>query len=198
MTGESFKKIPSPQSAPLCTDIELDDAARQLLQADPSPPVFLGQLIEQGLFIDAVRFLARALPPREAAWWACLCARSALAEDADPAVKAALETAERWVYTPSEENRRATYEAAQASGFECPAAWAAMAAFWSGGSMAPANVPEVLPAANLTGKAASGAVMLAAVGREPQKADERYRQFLQQGIDIAQGGSGRLDAKPAS
>ncbi|NJD05817.1 MAG: hypothetical protein FIA97_04885 [Methylococcaceae bacterium] len=198
MNEPSFKKIPSPLAAPLCADIELDEPARQLLQADPSPAAFLARLMEQELFTDAVRFLARALPPRESTWWACLCVRTTLGEDSRPEFKLAVEAAERWVYTPSEENRRLSYEAAQATNFDSPAAWTGMAAFWSGGSMAPPDVPVVPPAENLTSKAVSGAVMLSAVILEPEKAPEKYRTFLEQGIDIANGGSGRLGQKPAA
>jgi hypothetical protein len=197
MTEPTFKKIPSPQAAPLCADIELEEPARRFLQAEPSPAAFLAQLMEQGLLVDAVRFLARALPHRESTWWACLCARTTLGEDARAEFKAAVEAAERWVYTPSEENRRTTYDAAQATDFESPVAWAAMAAFWSGGSMAPPEAPVVPPADNLTSKAVAGAVLLSAVMSEPEKAPEKYRTFLAQGIDIANGGSGRTGQKPA-
>jgi hypothetical protein len=37
--------------------------------------------------------------------------------------------------------------------------------------------------------------MLAAVQTEPEKAEAKYQRFLDQGIDIAGGGSGRLEQK---
>ncbi|MGJ0486961.1 MAG: DUF6931 family protein [Methylomicrobium sp.] len=151
----------------------------------------MNTLLEQQLYSDAIRFLARALPKREATWWACICARGIMTQDTPPAMRAALEAAEQWVYKPTEANRRLADAAARATSFDGPAAWAAMAAFWSEGSMAPEDAPAVPPADNLTGKAVAGAVMLAAVMEQPEKAQDKYRFFLEQGVDIANGGNGR-------
>jgi hypothetical protein len=186
-----FKKISLTKAAKVCEDIELDDTAKGLLTADLSPAEFLQALVDNAAFADAARFLARALPPREATWWACVCARTCLDERSPQPVRDSLESAEKWVYKPSDENRRASFAAAQLTDFKNPASWAAMAAFWSGGSMAPPESPVVPPAANLTSKAVAGAVMLAAVMPDPVKAPERYGQLLQWGIDIACGGTGR-------
>lgn len=188
----SLNKVAVAKAAMICRDIQLDEPALKCLDSDPVPADFLKALIEQEFYVDAVRFLARALPKREATWWACLCARSVLAKDARPEQIKAVETAEQWVYKPTELNRRSNDAAAQAATFDSPAAWAAMAAFWSGGSMAPEDAPAVPSAENLTAKAAAGAVMLAAVLNQPEKAQEKYRFFLEQGIDIANGGNGRL------
>jgi hypothetical protein len=67
-----------------------------------------------------------------------------------------------------------------------------MAAFWSEGSIAPEDAPAVPPANNLTAKAVAGAVMLAAVQAQPEKANDKYLFFIEQAIDIANGGNGRL------
>ena len=61
------------------------------------------------------------------------------------------------------------------------------AAFWSGGSLAPANVPAVPPGETLTAQAAAGAAMSAAALTEPAKAAEKHRKFLALGIDVANG-----------
>jgi hypothetical protein len=193
MSEYAFKKVAADRASAVCQDIEVDEAARALLAPELAPAAYLRLLIDAAHYVDAVRFLARALPKREATWWACLCARSALGESPAPEVMKALELAEQWVLKPTEEHRRLTYPAAQAAQFGHPASWAAMAAFWSGGSMAPPDVPAVPPADNLTAKAVAGAVMLAAVQTEPEKAEAKYRRFLEQGIDIACGGSGRLE-----
>jgi hypothetical protein len=195
MSEYPFKKVAADRAAAICQDIDLDEAARGLLAPELAPAAFLRLLVDGALYADAVRFLARALPKREATWWACLCARSALGENPAPELLKALELAEQWVQRPTEEHRRLTYPAAQESQFGHPASWAAMAAFWSGGSMAPPDVPAVPPADNLTAKAVAGAVMLAAVQTEPEKAEAKYQRFLDQGIDIAGGGSGRLEQK---
>jgi hypothetical protein len=188
----SLNKVLVPKAALICQDIELDQAAQAFLAADPAPIDFLQSLIQQQLYPDAVRFLARALPKREAVWWACLSVRSCLPEKPEQKLVQAVEAAEAWVYKPNEANRRQAYNAAELAKFENPAAWAGMGAFWSEGSMAPENVPAVPPADNLTAKAVAGAVMLAAVQTRPEQANDKYLFFLEQGIDIANGGNGRL------
>ncbi|MFC1751393.1 DUF6931 family protein, partial [Pseudomonadota bacterium] len=64
------------------------------------------------------------------------------------------------------------------------------AAFWSAGSMSPPEAPVVPPGPDLTAKAVTGAVLLAASVAEPEKLDEVYVRLLGIGLDIAQGGKG--------
>lgn len=187
-----LNKVLIPKAALVCQDIDLEQAARDCLAADPEPVLFLQSLIKQQLYPDAVRFLARALPKREAVWWACLSARSVMGEKPASSFLQALEAAEAWVYKPTEPHRRQAHLAAQQAVFENAAAWAAMAVFWSEGSIAPEDAPVVPPADNLTAKAVAGAVMLAAVQDQPEKANDKYLFFIEQGIDIANGGNGRL------
>ena len=134
--------------------------------------------------------LAHALPKREAVWWACVVARTQVLERTRPEITAALEAAEAWVYTPDEQTRRAAMARAQATQFDHPGVWAAVAAFWSGGSMVAENLPAVPPAEHLTAVAVTGAVQLSAVIPDPQQAPERLRVFLAQAVDIANGGNG--------
>jgi hypothetical protein len=108
-----------------------------------------------------------------------------------PVVVAAIDAAEAWVYRPSEETRRAAMDRAQATKFDHPGVWAAVGAFWSGGSMAPLDLPAVPPAEHLTGIAVAGAVNLSAVMRQPQYAKDKLKSFLGQAVDIANGGTGR-------
>ena len=188
---DTLKKVKATAASEICGLFELEPEARALLGADATPAEFLACLVENTRFHDATRFLAHALPKREAVWWACLCARQTLAGDAPPARLAALEAAEAWVYQPTEENRRMTMERAQEAGYDNPASWAAVAAFWSGGSLAPAGSPVVPPGETLTAVAVSGAVILAAVQNQPEQAADRFASFFEQGIDVADGGNGR-------
>jgi hypothetical protein len=77
--------------------------------------------------------------------------------------------------------------AAEAAGLDTPAGCAAVAAFWSGGSLGPPNVPVIPPGESLTAKGVAGAVMLAAVLTEPEKTPEKYRRFLAHGVEVAKG-----------
>lgn len=188
----SLNKVSLPKAALICEDIALESEALALLDEDKSPVEFLNVLLDGHYYPDAVRFLARALPKREATWWACICARSILSDASPSAFINALQAAETWVYDPTDSHRRLAYQAAQATAFDNPAAWAGMAAFWSDGSMAPETAPVVPPADYLTGRAVAGAVMLAAVLGQPERANQKYQFFIEQGIDIANGGNGKV------
>ncbi len=192
MVTGALAKIKIPTAAEACRAATLSEAARALLTPQAPVPAFLSALIEGGLLRDAVALMAHALPKREAVWWACLAARTAISDGTPPATRAALDAAEAWVYQPTEEKRRQAMARAQATGFDHPAVWAAVGAFWSGGSMAPPDVPAVPPPDHLTGLAVDGAVTLAAVSGEAQRAPEKLRRFLDQAIDVANGGNGRL------
>jgi hypothetical protein len=63
----------------------------------------------------------------------------------------------------------------------------ALAAFWSGGSMAPPEAPVVPPGEHLSAHAVAGAVMLAVVLAEPHLAARKYGQYLALGLEIASG-----------
>jgi len=154
------------------------------------PTDFLNSLIASSIYIDALQFLAWALPKREAVWWSCLCTRELPLSESAPAFETAVKAAEEWVYRPNEENRRNAEKAGNAITDSHPSRWSAMAAFWSGGSLAPSGAPEVKPPDDFTAKAVAGAVLMAA-GLDPALAPARQKLFLDYGMDIARGGRGR-------
>jgi hypothetical protein len=185
------KLIPAPVPD-VSAAAELSPAAAQLTSRAPTAEALLAALVEKALWLDAVRWLGNGLLQREAVWWACLAARSGASAASDPRNVAAVTAAEAWVFKPNEENRRAAMSKAQATKFDNASAWAAVAAFWSGGSMVGPDLPVVPPPPFLIGRAVSGAVMLAAVDGPAAKIDERYRHLVAQGMDIAAGGNGRI------
>lgn len=192
-SGARLRKI-AQSTAEICALLTLSGPAQALLEPELPPGEFIDRLCAAGLWSDAIRFLAHALPKREAVWWACLAARAALDQDAPVPQAEVVAAAEAWVYQPVEENRRAAMAKAEAAGHNNPASWAAIAAFWSGGSLTAPDAAPVAPGEQLTAMAAAGAVQVAAVHREPQRAEEKYRLFIAQGLDIARGGNGRIAA----
>lgn len=187
----ALTKVQASTAAEICRLYELDPDAAALLDEATTPASFMERLMAEQRFADAARFLAYALPKREAVWWACLCARAVTTEEVSPDNLAALDAAEAWVYKPIDENRRKAMALAEKTPMDSCASWAAVAAFWSAGSMAPEDAPAVPPGEELTGAAVSGAVILAAVQTEPEKAPDKYAKFLSKGLDVARGGSGR-------
>ncbi len=156
----------------------------------------LDRLEHAGWLIEASRLAAHALPPREAVWWACACSRHTAASGTKPAAETALRAAaEEWVRRQTDELRRAAMAEAEKSGFSSPEAWAAVAAFWSGDSMAPLEAPKVPPQPHFPGLAVAGSVALAAVRGQAIRRDGRLKRFLASARDIARGGAGRLEAE---
>jgi len=168
----------------------LEPASKELLVEDMPAPRFVELLASREQYLDAVRVVAHALSKQAAVDWACRCVRVAFGDDLSAVESAALAAAETWVTDPTEERRRQAGLAADAAK-QAPAGWAAMAAFWSGGSMAPPQAPVVPPGPTLTAHAAGGAIMLAAVSRHPEKAPQKYARFLELGRELMTSGAAK-------
>ncbi|MDB5316981.1 MAG: hypothetical protein JWO26_1547 [Rhodospirillales bacterium] len=182
--------VPLP---PILARLELEPESEEALAGAQDALQGIEQLIEAGKLVEAARLVAHALPKREAVWWACMCARAI----PDPALKpedmASLAAAEAWVRRPEERARRAAAEIAEKTSFKSAEAWAAMGAFWSGGSLAPEGMADVPPGEHLTGVAVAGAIVLASVRVSVERQDERLRKFIDAARSIAAGGSGRIE-----
>jgi len=165
-------------AAALPETAQLGDEAKAMLVDDMPIAQFVDLLASREHFLDALRTVAHSLAKRSAVQWAGLCVRAACGEDLDGLDEVALNAADAWVANPSEELRRKAQAAAENTEFKTAASWVAMAAFFSSGSMGPSTAPVVPPAPHLTSHAAAGAAMLAAVARQPEKAPERYAEFL--------------------
>jgi hypothetical protein len=170
--------------ADICAAAELGDEAIALVSPDLKPRAFLDLLMDKEQFPDAVRFLAHCLPKREAVWWSWVCARRFCGPEPAPKFKTALDATEKWIAQPNDDNRRVAMKAAEFAGLGTPAGCAGLAAFMSGTSLAPPDLPAVPPGEHLTAKAVAGAVVLAAVSKEPELAGEKFRAFLGQGLDV--------------
>jgi hypothetical protein len=168
----------------LATVAELGEEAMALVRGDLHPLDFVALLMEKALYPDAVRFIAHALPKREAVWWGWVCARRAAGENPPPKIKGALDATEKWIAQPNEDNRRLAMAAAQKAELGTAAGCTGVAAFFSGGSLAPPEAPVVPPGEFLAAKAVSGAVIFAAVANEPERAPEKFRSFVAQGVEV--------------
>jgi hypothetical protein len=176
-------RIPS-KTVTISTVAELGEEAMALVRPEMHPLDFVALLMEKALYPDAVRFIAHALPKREAVWWGWVCARRAAGDNPQPKIKASLEATEKWIAQPSEDNRRSAMAAAQKAELGTAAGCAGLAAFFSGGSLAPPEAPVVPPGEFLSAKAVSGAVIFAAVAKEPERAPEKFKIFVAQGVEV--------------
>ena len=182
MGSDGVTKTPVSPLRQLCDRAKLGDEAKALATDEISTKPFLGLLVEKELFRDAIRLVAFLLPKREAIGWGCLCLRHILAKDIPlPNVQLA---AERWVSAPNEENRWAAKEAADKEDLKTPSGMLSMAVFFAGPSMVPPNVQPVPPPDHITSEFVAGAVFLAGVVQEPEKAKEKHGVFMQKALAL--------------
>jgi hypothetical protein len=175
--------------------LNLPPATAEAVRNGVPVPDALALLEADGFLLPAARLIAFALPRREAVWWACMCALHTAPPDLPSPDRLAREAAENWVRQQTDAQRRTAMEHAETNDFASPEAWAAVAAFWSGESMAPAGQPAVPPPPHLTGTAVAGAVALAATRGDVLRQKARLLRFLESGRNIAAGGVGRLAAE---
>ena len=103
-----------------------------------------------------------------------------------PAESLALQAAQKWVLAQTDETRRAAYDAATAAPVGTPAGCAALAAFFSGGSLGPPDLAQgVPPPEDACAKAVAGSILMAGVIAKPEKAPDKYARFLADGLAIA-------------
>ncbi len=190
--SQSLGKILDTDFAAIRPRVGLSTDAATVLTNVTLVPDALQRLEAAGFLVEAARLVAHALPKREAVWWACMCAFHTAPPDLSENDRLARELAENWVRQQSDKLRREAMAKAEAGDFATPEAWAAVAAFWSGDSMAPEGQAAVPPAAHLCGTAVAGAVVLAAVRGDPLRQPARLKRFLESGRNIAAGGPGRL------
>ncbi len=130
-----------------------------------SKPAYLTALLQQQKPVEAVSFLAYALPERDAVKWAAQSCELVAAKQT-PVDKRASEAAQRWIAQPTAANQQAAGASAAEAGHAGPGAWAAQAAAWATPAAGAApGAPSVAP--DLLGKAVAGSVMLAAALAKP-------------------------------
>lgn len=138
--------------------------------------------------LDAIVFLAHLLPRREAVWWARQCVEALLPESAEDA---ALRAADAWVRSPEEETRRAALDIGNAADQAIATTWLALAAAWSGGSMAAPDQKPHIPQPSACARAANAAIALAISGGEPETIAARIQACAAAGLRFAEGGDAR-------
>ena len=124
----------------------------------------ISELMERGEQAEALAAAARALPKRYVVAWACECFKGLLASVAttNDVDRAGLSLAQQWLADPTEANRRAALDFAEAGEFSSAGAWLAASAGWNGGSLMPRGYDVVPPPDHLPAEAAVAALRLAA------------------------------------
>ncbi len=159
-----------------------------LIELWQDPAGLLAALVARELLPSAARYLAFALPEREAVWWACRCAAHT-ASQPSAAERKAIAAAEAWVRRPDEASQRDAAWAAAEAGYGVAGAWPALAAYWS---------RPVLPLDTRGGRGVETAIERASVRERPERQSGRLFRFILSGRDIAAGGAGRLPPEVGS
>lgn len=188
--------VPAPaialrfQRAVLRDKADLSATGLAALSQATHPAQFVDMLAEGGNARDALHALALMLPHRQAVWWACLAARLLPALASMPNDLAAVEAAERWVQSASDSDAQEAGAAAQRADLDRAPAWAAMAAFWAGPSLAPRGQQAVTPLPHLPGVALRSALIL--LTHDPVlQGRVALEDWLTIGRALMSGGNGR-------
>jgi hypothetical protein len=164
-----------------------DDEVVGDLSARPKP--YFDSLVQAGHLQEAAAFLGQALPRLEAVAWAARSVQDLYESTQQPAPEPearALKAAMLWIQDPTENRRRAAYEAAEQCKDDSAERFAALAAFFSGGSIAPENCPPVPAPKDTAGRLAAGAVFAASARSGNLHA--ALQKCLQAGDEIAARG----------
>ena len=190
MTLPALKKLSGKPADAASNGLEFSERAQALFAAGESAQARLEKLDKAALHLDAIKLLAGALPKRECVHWALSCAREATAKAAAAAQHAALDATALWTKDPSDANRRAAGDASELAKLRNAAGCAALAAFMSGGSLAPAELTPVPPPEHLCAVMASVAIELSSHMDGHAQAANHLRRFFQLGV--------KQSAEPAS
>jgi len=179
MGNQETPKTPPSPLRQLCDRAKLGDEAKALLTDAFSTKDFIAFLVKKEMYRDALRLVAFLLPKREAIGWGCLCVRHALGGEKDKPLPDVHLAAERWVSAPNDENRWKAKQLADSEKPTTASGLLASAVFFAGPSISPPNVQAVPPPEQLTSELVANAVVIAGLVKEPDKAKEKYRVFME-------------------
>ncbi len=144
---------------------------------------FIARLVVSPTPEEAVTFTAQVFTRRVAIWWGHECLRY-LEELLDPLDLEMMALCAAWVATPDESNRRHVAMAAESCATRSPGVWLAMAAGWTGGSLAPPEASVVAPPRFLTGRGVNAAVLSALARGKRAHRQETLETFIAMAHDL--------------
>lgn len=184
------RKIPDQPASRLLAAANAKLETRLKSPASAGVAEVLAELKEADSWIDMMRLLSVALPPRECVWWACLAGRNVMGKDKSPCLKAA----EAWVFDPSDENREKLQVVMDNADIDDDAALCATAAFFAPGNMGLGDLSETPAPVGVVSSCCFGMNMLA-LERLNLTLDEAAYHLIDRALDIADGGNGSVDLR---
>ena len=163
--------------------LKLPEPHRGLIRQNEEPESLLYALRQRLLWDASVRMLAFTLPEREAIWWSCMCVRHTVSTF-EKLEQRAVEAAEAWVRQPEPSFKYEAALAARDCPTELPGSWSAYGVGWS-------HREKFAPSA-CGGRGAVSAVLRTAKRDGADRVEPRLKRFVLSGIDVGNGGAGRL------
>ena len=150
------------------------------------PKDYFEALLKKKSYHAAVTFLGIALPRYECVTWAARVLEQSNPRGSPRRVHPTVDAVERWIKDPSDTRRRAVWESVGAAEDGSPEKLLGTATFLSGGSMAPEDLPPVLPEPHICGKLAAAAILVAA--HRTSDAEKIILAALKSGVELAERG----------
>lgn len=163
--------------------------------ANASVETVMEELDEHGVFVDQLKMMAVALPPRERVWWSCLAARDILGDDAE---NPSLLAAEAWVRNPSAENRHACDVATAQADPDDLTSNCGFAALYSDGTLGTSGEAAVIDAPPGGSEISAMVMNVEAMGVREDDAIPYVHMLIDRAADIARGGDGRIEFPSAA
>ncbi len=184
-------KVPQVPAARMLADanarlsVELDAPASAALD------VVLAELDKKEAYIDVLRLLGVALPPRERVWWSCLAARDYIGKAPDNNTRA-LAASEEWVFRPTPENRQKAGETIDLADLDDETVNCAIGVLYSDGTLGTGDL-ATMPAPPGAAEIVAFAMNVVAMDNHEGDFDAYLQLLIDRGVDIARGGNGNLD-----
>ena len=184
----NLKKVPEQPASRLLAAANAKLKTQIKSPANASVSTVLEELAAEDAFVDMIRLLSVALPPRECVWWACIAGRDLIGPEA---TSACLSGAEAWVFEPTDEQRAKLQTILETGSSGDPTAPAATAAFYAPGNLGPGEMAEHPAPLGVVSACAFG-LNLKTLKLGPDTTT-RFNLIIDRALDIARGGNGKVD-----
>lgn len=187
MGSDPLVKVKAATAVEVCARFPARREAKALLENGMGPWQFLEALAAKKFYVDAIDFLAHALPPREGVWWGCLCFQHACGDKMPPPDKAAAKAAVQWVLQPTDSVRDTAKIQAEAAGPASVSGVLAMAAYQAGSGLPSPDGPPAAVPPFASAKSVANAVKLACLKSGPAGIVQAQRSYVELGVGVAAG-----------
>ncbi len=186
-------KIPQQPAARMLAEVNAKLDTKLEAPASASTQTVLEELDAKGAFVDMLRLMSIALPPRERVWWACLAARDFIGAAPDNTTPA-LDAAEAWVFRPTPENRAQLEHVIDVADNDDETVKCALSAIYAEGSLGTGEM-EQTPAPPGGSEVMAFAVNVVALDMVESDLEAYAHALIDRAVEIARGGNGKAKSK---